>query len=250
MLFMCRNLDCEHVFYHQPNWLDFAHSSSISILDCGAVRRSLLNSLFLATLLFFCRKYPSSYRHVDYGASTGLLVRILRDLSIESLWHDPYSQNIYSQGFEYVAQGQINVVTAFEVLEHIPNPHKKFGELLRKSKPEIVVLQTQLTPNKVSSQWDYLQTLSGQHVSFFSLKSLSKFMNTYGFSIHRVGSRIVCISQMTPPVRSALVIAIAHIARSLSILFFIKYLFSTTQIKKDYLYLKKHLRSRIASQSH
>ncbi|MCK7523618.1 MAG: hypothetical protein MZV64_41270 [Ignavibacteriales bacterium] len=57
----------------------------------------------------------------------------MRDVGYDFYWHDPYTQNLFANGFEdrFEIQFQdLNCLTAFEVFEHLVNPKEELEKML------------------------------------------------------------------------------------------------------------------------
>lgn len=172
---------CGYVQTETPAWLDEAYSSPINTSDTGVMSRNLSNiSLVLATLsLMGCRKS----KVVDYAGGHGFLVRLLRDIGLDALWADPYSQNLVARGFEYNGTGLISLVTAFEAYEHFVNPTFEMFNLL-KIAPNILLTTTLISdpPPKVTDWW-YYGLEHGQHIGFYRVKTLQYLASKYNLNL-------------------------------------------------------------------
>lgn len=112
---------------------------------------------------------------LDYGGGTGLLVRLLRDVGFEAFWSDEYCQNIFARGFEYNTKIKPSLITSFEVFEHLPNPKEQIHTML--SICPNLLFSTELLPSEIppycgKNLWWYYGFSHGQHISFYTKKSL------------------------------------------------------------------------------
>lgn len=179
---------CDYLQTEEPYWLDRAYSEAINSSDTGILVRNSRNArLVLATLLALGR--PKG-QVVDCAGGFGLLVRLLRDFGVSALWADRYCQNLVARGFEY-SEGKADLVTAFEAFEHFVDPTEELARLLTIA-PH-VLLSTELLPHPAPkhSDWWYYGREHGQHIGFFSVKTLEemahahgKFLLTDGHSCH------------------------------------------------------------------
>jgi SAM-dependent methyltransferase len=121
-------------------------------------------------------------RHLDFGGGSGVLSGLLRTAGWQSVCHDPFvPQNVRIAG-----DARFNLITAFEVFEHVPRPDQLMTELRALLDPDGVVLFStllsdgQLAPGRPPAWW-YAAPRNG-HVSLFSSKSLERLAAGAGFS--------------------------------------------------------------------
>lgn len=110
------------------------------------------------------------YKLLDFGAGSGLLVRILRDIGIDAYFYDEYCKNIFARGFEWEKDKKPKLITSFEVFEHLENPKETIFNMLDIS-PNIL-FSTELLPNPTPKKWWYYGFNHGQHISFYTKESL------------------------------------------------------------------------------
>ena len=161
---------CGYVFVVDPHWLAEAYTTAIAALDTGIVTRNLW--LADATTALLGSSFRGVKRSVDYGGGTGLLVRLMRDRGHDFHWHDAYSPNLLAIGFEADLGQQYDLATAFELLEHLPDPVAG-AQTLRRLAPTLL-LSTELLPDPMPplDRWWYFAPESGQHIGFFTRRSL------------------------------------------------------------------------------
>ncbi|MCI6218056.1 MAG: class I SAM-dependent methyltransferase [Helicobacter sp.] len=116
---------------------------------------------------------------LDLGGGNGMLVRLLRDSGIQAFWEDKYCDNFYARGFEWERHKDSyplpSLATSFEVFEHLANPKQEIMYMLELS-PNLL-FSTELLPTSIpeysgDKQWWYYGFSHGQHISFFTHKSL------------------------------------------------------------------------------
>ncbi|RDU70500.1 methyltransferase domain-containing protein [Helicobacter aurati] len=185
---------CEHCGFlsaNQVHWLEEAYKDAINISDTGIVARNLrLYTIVVcvAYLFFGFRNKEKEPALLDLGGGNGLLVRLLRDSGIEAFWEDKYCQNFYARGFEWHRHKDLFIpalCTSFEVFEHLPNPKEEISSMLAICKN--LLFSTELLPSEIpepngENAWWYYGFSHGQHISFFtrkSLESLAKANNVF-----------------------------------------------------------------------
>lgn len=177
--FECGN--CGLLCTEQPYWLDEAYKSAINIEDTGIIQRSIQFSRITSSIILVLHNIRA--RFLDYAGGYGFFVRMMRDLGFDFYWYDKYAQNLIARGFEFVpseSNGQeFELVTAFEVLEHIVEPREFFSELSQYS--DAILLSTVLKPDDVSTDWWYLGPEHGQHVVIHTRRSLEILAEKLGF---------------------------------------------------------------------
>ena len=111
----------------EPYWLAEAYGEALSGLDVGAVSRNLRLAATVQRVIRRCFN-PSGY-FVDYGGGAGLFVRLMRDAGFDFHWMDKYAANVFARGFE-AQPGRYEVLTAFEVFEHLSQPIPELEQML------------------------------------------------------------------------------------------------------------------------
>ncbi len=175
--------ECGFLFLEQPVWLAEAYHSPINASDTGYVARNLRCRTRMTT--FVETFLNPAGRFLDYAAGYGLFVRLMRDAGYDFRWSDIYCQNLFSRGFEaeLPLQGSYEAVTAFEVFEHLVDPRTD----LEKISPltSCLCFSTTLRPEPVPqpADWWYYGLDHGQHVSFYSRRSLEILARDFGFHL-------------------------------------------------------------------
>jgi len=173
----------------EPYWLPEAYSSAISKLDVGLVSRNLNLSDRVGKLL----KVKFNYKGVflDYAGGYGLFARLMRDKGFNFYSTDKYCQNLFAENFDLINLPQdvnFELVTAFEVFEHLSDPIEEIKEILKFSKN--LLFSTELLPRQLTNinTWWYLSPETGQHISFYNFESLSFIANKLGYNFYTDGS--------------------------------------------------------------
>jgi FkbM family methyltransferase len=109
---------------------------------------------------------------VDFGAGPGLFVRLMRSSGFNFEAQDKYAETLFANYFSVKNAAAVapNVLTAFEVFEHLPQPRKTI-ELLLKDQPAVVLFTTWFNDGQ-PEDWIYYLPECGQHVFFYSDRGL------------------------------------------------------------------------------
>lgn len=160
----CRCLQTE-----EPYWLSEAYSDPVRYTDTFAAHRCVSMSQ-VTYLIFKLFGLTNRERLLDWGGGDGLLTRMLRDLGINAYCYDLYGKNLYAGGFNGNLDDSYDMVTAFEVLEHMASPANELQRIFS-LQPKVLLFSTCLYYGQGKS-WSYLAPYSGRHIFFFSRESL------------------------------------------------------------------------------
>ncbi|HHH52030.1 MAG TPA: class I SAM-dependent methyltransferase [Bacteroidetes bacterium] len=192
--FYCNH--CGFLQTEEPYWLNEAYSDSINNSDVGYMERNKTISQNLITILslFFNKKS----KFLDYAGGYGVLTRMMRDIGFDFYWDDKYTTNLFSKGFEYNKTLTIEAVTTFESFEHFVEPIEELEKLLSISKN--IIFSTELLPVIIPKpeEWSYYGLDHGQHISFYSQKTLDFLANKYNLNyIYLDGLHIFTVKQIS-----------------------------------------------------
>src|SRR5665647_2372446 len=163
---------CEFWCTDEPHWLAEAYSKAIVDADTGLVSRNLAATRRLTPLLSGI--FGNSGTYVDYAGGYGLLVRLMRDIGFDFYWQDAYAQNLFAQAFEFGDRQPtaVTAVTAVEAFEHLPDPLAFIDEVVQSTGTDTIVFTTELHDASLNTDWWYLTPDLGQHVAFYTRKTL------------------------------------------------------------------------------
>jgi hypothetical protein len=193
---------CEFWFTEEPYWLDEAYTHIVEGVDTRLVERNLSVARELGVLL--PRLFPNG-PYVDWASGSGLLVRLMRDAGFEFYWEDKYAANLLAREYDWGdrAQGQTlnaTFVSAVEVLEHTPDPLEFFRCVLAETGAQAIYFTECLHDGtSYDPDWWYLLPHSGQHISFYSSKTLQTMADILGLSLQSVGTSHLVTTQPLPP---------------------------------------------------
>ena len=176
---------CEHCGFlstEEPYWLSEAYVQPINISDTGYMQRNIQISKILTTVLTLFFDYKGKF--VDYGGGYGVLVRLMRDIGFDFYWQDKYTQNLFARGFEWksVDNTLAEAVTTFETFEHFVHPMEEMKNMLAISKN--IIFSTELLPDPIPkpNEWWYYGLDHGQHISFYSERTLKFIAEKYSLN--------------------------------------------------------------------
>lgn len=175
---------CNHCGFLQteePYWLDEVYNEPINIYDTGYLRRNLTFSRTLPILLTMF--FNKDGKFLDYAGGYGVFVRLMRDVGLDFYWDDKYTDNLFAKGFQYNGQ-DIEAITTFESFEHFSEPEKEIENMLKISKN--IIFSTELLPQVIPkpTEWWYYGLNHGQHISFYSEKTLNFIAKKYGLNYY------------------------------------------------------------------
>ncbi len=179
--FRCRS--CGFIQTEEPFWLDEVYAKAINHSDVGILARNKqLADISSALLNLFCDGHG---RFLDHGGGYGIFVRMMRDIGFNFYWYDRYCENLFAQGYDVVnaGSGSFDLLTSFEVLEHLADPREEVSRM--KSYADNILFTTMLLPpgNPKLDEWWYFGKDHGQHISFFTRKSLEILAETLSLKL-------------------------------------------------------------------
>jgi hypothetical protein len=184
--FYLRCTNCGFLFVQNPFWLDEAYSNAITLSDTGIVQRNLQFSELLATIINFC--FDKQGKFLDFAGGYGLFTRMMRDFGFDFYWTDKYCENLFAKGFEHLENNyeKYEIITAFEVLEHLADPVNEIKNIL--SFGSNIIFSTQLLPSPLPKpdEWWYYYFEHGQHISFYTHKSLELLAKRHNLNFYSV----------------------------------------------------------------
>lgn len=177
---------CDFVQTEEPYWLNEAYERSINVSDTGYMVRNLFFKKRLTILLYLL--FGNKGRFVDYAGGYGVFVRLMRDAGFDFEWYDKYTQNLFAAGFEWDKASRVDAVTLFEVFEHFVEPVDELDGLLKIA--DTVIFSTELHPSPLPTpeNWWYYGLDHGQHISFYSKKSLNYLARKFNVNYYSIGS--------------------------------------------------------------
>lgn len=168
------------------------------------------------TLLTAARRLdirPEAARHLDVGCSSGSVLSVSRDLGFQCQGVEPAPEaaaTAQKLGLE-VFQGYLqeagfpddhfDIITLFEVIEHLTEPLDLVSEIRRILKPGGVLLigtgnADSWTVKYLGNRWEYFDIrLHGGHISFFTPKSMQLLAGRCGLRVAAIETKRVNLAE-------------------------------------------------------
>lgn len=141
--------------------------------------RPMANARYLQAMFGASSK---QFRHLDYGGGGGLLSAALKDQGWDSSSYDPF----VNRDVLLAQLGQFDLISSFEVFEHVPDPVQLMADLRSLLAPGGVVVFSTLAsdghihPGQPLSWW-YAAPRNG-HISLYSRHSLAILAHLSGLT--------------------------------------------------------------------
>ncbi len=182
-----------YIFVDDPYWLEEAYDSAITITDTGILVRNNANVNRVSTAILM--NSINVKKGVDLGGGYGLFVRGMRDKGFNFFWEDKYAENLMARGFE-ADEGVHEVAVAFEVLEHLANPLQFLQNAkLKYDFHTCFFTATCFDTNDLPDEnWWYWVFETGQHISFFSKKTLEYMASQIDMNLTHFGGEFYAFS--------------------------------------------------------
>ena len=173
---------CKFIFTEPPYWLDEAYSSAITRLDIGLISRNeYMTPIVQAVIKTW---FDANSRFIDYGGGYGMLVRMMRDRGFDYYRQDIYCDNLYAALFDVsdVPPFKAELLTAFEVFEHLVDPIDELEKMLQYSDTVLFSTTVQPTTDVSPETWWYVAPETGQHISLYSRASLQALARRFSLN--------------------------------------------------------------------
>lgn len=208
------------VYYYLCTDCHFCFAPEISAWDLHSFEEKIYNAEYVLvdpdyvdsrprsnaqTLIQLFGADGSQVKHLDFGGGGGLLSRILNDSGWNSTTYDPF----VDQSIDPASLGQFDLITAFEVFEHVPDVVGLIQDLSRLLSPNgIVLFSTLISDGNISDSerlsWWYASPRNG-HISLFSKRSLEILAGKEGFKFGSFSNVFHALFKDVPPWASHLI---------------------------------------------
>ncbi len=112
-------------------------------------------------------------RHLDFGSGDGRLTEKLLKAGFDSTAYDPF---VHTE----LPSGKFNLITSFEVFEHVPGPQELMRGVASFLDDEgLILASTNISDGEDIGRWWYAAPRNG-HISLFSRKSLTILAEKHG----------------------------------------------------------------------
>ena len=110
----------------------------------------------------------------------------MRDIGLDYYWDDKYTKNIFSTFFKFENDIIVEAITVFEAFEHFNNPIEEIEKILMISKN--IFFSTEILPKPIPKpeEWWYYGLEHGQHISFYSSKTLDYISNKFDLYYYNI----------------------------------------------------------------
>ena len=177
---------CQFIQTETPYWLEEAYADAIGSTDIGLIQRN--NYLSERAIPVIQKHFNSKSKFLDYGGGYGMFVRIMRDNGFDFYRQDQYCENLFAKNFDIsdlADDKKFELITAFEVFEHLMNPVADISKLFEMS--DSILFSTELQGDvtyQSQADWWYFSPEAGQHISLFSLKSLQYLSEKFNKNLY------------------------------------------------------------------
>jgi hypothetical protein len=180
--YQCSN--CGFIQTEEPYWIEEAYNSALNTDDTGILQRNFDFQKKTSVLNYFL--FSKAGKFLDYAGGYGIFTRLMRDVGFDYYWTDKYAKNLLSIGFEDKGNFRYENVTAFEVFEHMVEPHKELQLILEYS--DNIIFSTVLLKGQYpDAKWWYYGFNHGQHVSLYTAEALSELAQAYNLNFYTNG---------------------------------------------------------------
>ncbi len=199
------------IYYRRCTQCAFTFTTAFDAWDWEAFRAQIYNDDYIVVDPDFVELRPAGNARLiaasfpnaqtmiqilDYGGGNGVLASRLRDAGFSAATYDPYSS------FNSLPAEKFDLVTCFEVLEHVPTPQDTIATMVSLLKqPGGILFSTLVQPKEFSTgglNWWYAGPRNG-HVSLYSTQSLAILFKPYGMRVASFTDNIHFAYAQKPP---------------------------------------------------
>lgn len=177
---------CGLVAARDTPWLEEAYTHAIHDADSGLLRRARKVSRLTAAVIGF--EGLRGGRFLDWAGGYGVFTEFMRERGADFWHHDDFAEPVFARKFVDDGTSHYDLITAFEVFEHLAEPRKELAHLAERT--DYVFFSTELLPDpapKVGEWWYYLPNV-GQHITFHTPESLRRLGEHLGYQLTTNGT--------------------------------------------------------------
>lgn len=188
-----RCVNCGFLQTEDTYWIEEAYNNALNIDDTGLIKRNEYFREKVSVLLLFLFQKEKSF--IDFAGGYGIFTRMMRDVGFDYYWTDKYAKNLVSRGFEQQLGKSYEALTAFEVFEHLENPVQEIEEMFKYS--DTIIFSTLILPVQLPNpnEWWYYAFHHGQHIAFYTQKSIQKLAEKFGATFYSNGTNFHMLSK-------------------------------------------------------
>jgi Methyltransferase domain len=190
---------CGFMQTEDPHWLPESYASAITAIDIGPINRAITGARLSEGIIL--GHFDPAARFVDYGGGHGVLTRLMRDRGFDFYWQDRYCENIFAKQFVARPDAGFELLTAFEVFEHLVDPLVEIEMMLRYAGN--ILFSTLIVPQGVRTveDWWYFAPEHGQHVAFYTIDALRHIARRFALHLASDGGGTHLLSRKPVPDR-------------------------------------------------
>ena len=212
-----RCVHCGFIQTEKPFWLSEAYLETITRSDIGLVRRNIEFSNM--TVVIISAFFSSRSRFLDYRGGNGMFVRQIRDKGFDFFWQDRYTINQLARGFESQNIDGYNLVTAFEVIEHLEDPINEVKRMLSYSNMFLFSIMLIPANYPLPGDWWYYALDSGQHISIYSKQLLKELTKKFNLRLYSNGKSVHLLTRKKLPKILFILFSIGQLADLFNLFF-------------------------------
>ena len=190
-----RCLRCGFIQTETPYWLGEAYSSPIARSDIGYVGRNVRMARITRALISLA--FDRKGKFLDYGGGYGMFVRLMRDAGFDFYRDDRFCENLFAAGFDMSDAQHLltrprpfELITAFEVFEHLADPIAEITRMLQLAPGIFFSTFVVPEPAPAIGSWWYYVLEHGQHIAFYTIRSLEALAKTFGLQLYTNGESL------------------------------------------------------------